>query len=153
MNLRMTQYARLEKARLIVERRRSGRSAEARLRVALQAQQVDVAQFQHVRIWAAVRQMARLASIRLHRLVLEYKWPLLIRVALEANRVLCGGSSHLFRFHRPVRIVTVAALDQALIHAVVKWHIELCFLLEMARVTKLGLRLYEQELRLLRVMR
>ena len=119
--------------------------------MALQAEQVDVAQFQHVRIWPAVRQMARLASIDLYGLVLENKRPLLVRVALEADRVLCGGSPHLFGAHRAVHVMAIAALHQPFIYPVMEWHVELRFLLEMAGVAKLGLRLDEQELRLLRV--
>jgi hypothetical protein len=107
--------------------------------VALQAKQIDIAQFQQVGIWSAVRQMAGLATVGFCGLVLVHKRPLLIRVAFEANRILCGGSPHLLGLHRSVRIVAIAALDQAFIHAVMKRHIELRFLLEMAAVAKFWL--------------
>ena len=103
VNLRMAQHARLEKARLVVERRRSRRPAEAGLRVALQAEQVYVAQLQHVGIRSAMHQMAGLAAINLHRLMLEYKRSLLVRVAREADRILGGRSAHLLGFHRAVQ--------------------------------------------------
>src|SRR5271163_2786658 len=99
VNLRMTQHARLEKTRLVVKRRSSWRPAKAGGRVALQAEQIDVTQFQHMGIWAAVHQMAGLAPIDLYRLVFEYKRSLLVRVALEADRILCGGGSHLLGPH------------------------------------------------------
>jgi hypothetical protein len=40
-----------------------------------------------------------------------------------------------------VLLVAVGALNQALIHAVMKWHIELGFLLQMAGIAKFRLRL------------
>ena len=79
--------------------------------MALQAQQVDVAQFQHVGIRSAMCQMARLASIHLDGRVFEHKRSLLVRVALEADSVLRGGSPHLVRLHRAVHVVAIAALD------------------------------------------
>jgi len=100
--------------------------------VALQAQQVDVAELQHVRIWSTVGQMARLASIHLDGRVFEHKRPLLVDMALEADRILRGGSPHLFGFHRAVDVVAIAALDQPFIHAMMERHVELRFLLEMA---------------------
>jgi hypothetical protein len=121
--------------------------------VALQAKQIDVAQLQHVRIWSAVSQMARLASIHLHGRVFEHKRSLLVRVALEANSVLRGRSPHLVRLHRAVHVVAIAALDQALVHSMMERHVELGFLLEMAPIAKLGLGFYEQKIRIFAVMR
>ena len=132
VNLGVTQYARLEKARLVVERRSSGRPAEAGGGVTLQAQQVDVAQFQHVGIRSTVHQMAGLAAVDLYWLVFEHKRPLLFRVTGEADHILCRRSPHLFRSHRPMHVVAIAALDQAFIHPMVERHIELSFLLEVA---------------------
>ena len=153
MNCRVTQNARLEQARLVVERRSSRRSAKARRGVALQAEQVDVAQFQHVRIWSAVHQMAGLATINLHRLMFEYKRSLLVRVAREANRILSGRSAHLMGPHGAVRIVAIGALDEAFIYSMVERHIELSSLRQMARVAKLGLSFYQQEFFCFRMMR
>src|SRR5271168_1212107 len=97
--------------------------------------------------------MARLASIHLHGRVFEHKRSLLVRVALEADSVLRGGSPHLVRLHRAVHVVAIAALDQALVDAMMKGHVELSFLLQMAPIAKLGLGLYEQKLRCCGVMR
>jgi hypothetical protein len=40
-----------------------------------------------------------------------------------------------------VLVVTVAAQDQALIYTMVKWHIELGFLLQVTGIAKFGLLL------------
>ena len=77
--------------------------------------------------------------------MLVHKRPLLVRMALEADRILRGRSSHLLGLDRAVRIVTVRALDQPLVHSMMEWHFELSFLLEMARVTELWLRFDKQE--------
>ena len=97
--------------------------------------------------------MAGLATIDLYRLVFEYKRSLLVRVALEADRILRRGSAHLMGPRSPVRIVTVGTLDETFIDSMVEWHIELSFLCEMARVAKLGLSFYEQEFFCFRMMR
>jgi len=136
-----------------VERRSSRRSAKARRGVALQAKQVEVAQFQHVRIWPAVHHMTGLATINLYRLMFEYKRSLLVRVTREANRILRGRSPHLMGPHSPVRIVAVGTLDEAFIYSMVERHIELSFLRKMARVAKSGLSFHQQEFRCYRMMR
>ncbi len=46
-----------------------------------------------------------------------------------------------------MRIVAIGALDQPFIYAVMKRHSELRLLLQVARVTKLGLRFHQQEFR------
>ena len=121
--------------------------------MALQTEQVDVAQLEHVRIGAPVGQMAGVAAIGLDRLVLVDEWPLLVRVTFKADGILGRGSSHLFGLHCAVDVVAIAALDQALIHAVMEGHFELGLLLEVAPITELGLRLLEQKLARLRVVR
>ena len=97
--------------------------------------------------------MAGLAPIHFDRLVFEYEWPLLVGVALEANSVLCGIRTHLLRFHSAVDVVAIAALDQAFVHPMMEGHVELGLLLEVAPITELGLRLLEQKLAGLRVVR
>jgi hypothetical protein len=87
-----------------------------------------------------------LASIDLYRLVFKRKRSLFIGVALEADRILRGGSPHLFGSHRAVHVVAIAALDQPFIHAMMEWHVELGFLLEMAGIAQLRLGLDEQKL-------
>ena len=91
--------------------------------------------------------MARLASIDLHGRMLVDKRPLLVRVALEADRILRGGSPHLLGRTVPCGLWQSRALDQPFVHPMMERHVELGFLLEMARVAKLGLRLNQQKLR------
>lgn len=121
--------------------------------MALQAEQVHVAQLQHVRIRSAVDHVAGLASIRLYGLVFEDERPLRIGVALEADDVLGWGRTHLLGFHGAVHVVAIATLDEAFVHAMTKGHVELSFLLQVAGVAELGFGFYEQELRFFRVVR
>ena len=96
-----------------------------------------------------MRQMAGLASVGLHWLMFEYERTLLVRMAFKADGILRRGSAHLFGARRSVHVVAIAALHQPLVHTMMEGHVELRFLLEMAGVTKLGLRLNEQKLRFL----
>ena len=121
--------------------------------MALQTEQVDVAQFQHMGIGSTVRQMAGLTSVDLHRLVFEYKGALLVRVALEADRILRGRSSNLVGLYRAVDVVAIAALDQPFVHAMMERHVELRFLLEMAPIAKLWLGFNEHKIRFLTMVR
>jgi|SRR5580658_977964 hypothetical protein len=147
----MTERACLEKSVLVVETRSSRRSAESRRRMALQAQQVDIAYLQHVRVWPAMRDVAGLAAFELYCFVLEHEWTLFVDMARKADNVLRRGCPDLLRFHRAVHIVTVTALNEALVHAMVKGHVELRLLLQVTPVAKLRLGFYEQELRFFRV--
>jgi hypothetical protein len=52
-----------------------------------------------------------------------------------------------------VGVVAIAAFNQPFIYPVMKRHVELGFLLEMACIAKLGLCLYQQELRFFGVVR
>ena len=149
----MAQHARLEKARLVVEGRRSRRPAEAGLGVALQAQQVYVAQLQHVGIRSAMHQMAGLATVNLYRLVLEHKRPLLVCVAREAHRILRGRRPYLLGPHCAVRVVAVSTLDEAFVHSMMEGHGEFGLLRQVAGIAKLGLRLHQQEIGVFAVVR
>jgi hypothetical protein len=84
----VAQNARLEEAGLVMKRRCAWCAAEARLRVALQAEQVNIAQLQHVRIGSTVDAMASLAPVHLNRRVLVDEWPLFVGVALKADCIL-----------------------------------------------------------------
>jgi len=90
-------------------------------------------------------QMAGGAALNLHRFVLEYEWPLLVGVALIANRVQRRGSPQLHRPFRPMRIMAIGALNQAFVHPMMKRHLELRLLRQVARVAQLRLRFYQQE--------
>ncbi len=121
--------------------------------MALQTQQIDIANPQHVRIGSAVWNMAGRAAFDLDRLVFEDEWPLFIGMAGKTDRILCRRGPYLLRPASAVHIVAVRTLHQSLIHAMVERHFELRLLLQMAGVTKLGLRFYQQKLFGLRMVR
>jgi len=64
-------------------------------RVAGQAEQAHVAVLQHVRIGAAMRDVARRATFRLHHGMLKYEGSLFIGVALKADEISGRCSSDL----------------------------------------------------------
>ena len=157
VNLAVAQGARLEERLLAVERRSGWRPAGftpwSRTRMALQAQQIDIAYPQHVSIGASVGNVAGRAPLYFYRLVLEDEWPLLVDMARETDRILCRRGPHLLRSNRAVHVVAVRALNQAFIHAMVKRHLELGLLLQMACVAELRLRFHQEKLFGLRMVR
>lgn len=100
-----------------------------------------------------MRYVTRLAPFDFYRFVLEHIGPLFVGMAFKADKILRGRSTHLFRLHRAVDVVTVVTLNQTFIHPMVERHVELRFLSKMARVAKLGLRFGKQEIRIAAVMR
>jgi hypothetical protein len=122
-----------------------------RIGVALQAEEIDVAVFQHVHICSPVRDVAGTTSFYPHGSVLEYEWSLLVRVALEADHVSRSRGPHLpdqmVAFQdtaRSVLVVAVGARNQPLVYAMAKRHIELGLLLQVAGIAKRGLGLDQQ---------
>ena len=113
--------------------------------MALQAQQVDVAEPEHVRIWPAVDHVARLAPIHLHGRMFVDERALFVRVACKADCILRRRISNLLGADCSVDVVTVAALNQSFVHPVTERHCELDLLVQMARVTKLWLSFDQQE--------
>src|SRR5579863_960010 len=97
--------------------------------MARQAQQIHIADLQHVRIRGSVGCMARLAPFNFDCLMFEYERPALLSVALEAHSVLCRRGPQLFVRDSSVRVMTIAARYQALVHAVVEGHCKLRLLL------------------------
>ena len=80
--------------------------------------------------------------------MLKHEGSLFVRVAFKANHVSRGGGSHLpdqmVPFQdtaRSMLVVAIGALDQPLVYAVPKRHIELSPLLQVAGIAKPGLRL------------
>lgn len=88
----------------------------------LQAEQIHIADLQHVRVWAAVDHVAGRAAIHLHGRMLVYKRALFVDMAFEADRILSGSHPHLLGTLGAVWIMAVRALDQALVDAVVEGH-------------------------------
>ncbi len=149
----MAQGACLELGCLVVEGWGARRGTECRVRVALEAEQVDGAQTQHVRVWSAVGNVAGLAALRLDGIVLENEGALLIRVALKADGVLLRGCAHLMRLDGAVRVVAIRAVDKPFVHAMVKGHFELRFLGLVASDAELRLGFRQQKLPSFRVVR
>ena len=78
--------------------------------------------------------------------MLKDEGSLLVRVALKANHVPRGRGAHLpdqmvsFKdTARSVLVVTIGAMDQPLVYAMVKRHIELSPLLQVAGIAEPGL--------------
>ena len=132
VDLCMAKGACLVLRRLVVERRRAGRSAEHRIRVARDAEQIYGAIPQQVLVGSPVGHMAGLAALGLDRFVLEYERTLLIGMALKADSALFRRVPHLLRQHGAVWVVAVIALNQAIEHAMAEGHVELRLLSEMA---------------------
>lgn len=100
--------------------------------MALQTELVDVADLQHVRIRSSVNHVACLAPIHLHGRMFINEWPLLVRMAFEADIILSRRRSKLMGFHGAVWIVAVAALHQPFVHSMVERHVEFSLLREVA---------------------
>ncbi len=100
--------------------------------MALQAEQIHVAHSQHVHVRASMGDVAGRAALDLYGLVLKDVWPLLVRVARKANGILCRGGPHLLWSNGAVWIVTIGAPDQPFVNAMMKRHLELGFLSQVA---------------------
>ncbi len=141
MNLRVAESASLISRRLIVETRNLGNWVVDGGTVALQAQQVDLADPQQPRVGRAVRRVAASAALHFHGDVLKNEWSHLIGVALAADRESGRRDAQLAFRDRAVWIVAIRALDQAHVHAMAVGPCELGFLRGMAAVAekRLGL--------------
>jgi len=119
--------------------------------VALQAQKIDLANFQEARVVGAVWSVAASAALGLYRQVFESKGSLLVGMTLVANSISAGHSPRLARRLRSVQIVAIAALHQPLIHPMAKRLGEVSLRSHVASVAQLGLRFDQQVLALLGV--
>jgi len=88
VNLHVAGGASLKESGLVMKRRRPRSAAKTRGGMALQTQNVDVADLQQMSVRRTMHRMARRAPLDFHRPMLENKWALLIRMASEANNVL-----------------------------------------------------------------
>lgn len=131
-----------------METRRSRRPAEARLCMALQAEHVHIGDLQHVRVRAAVRRVASLASLDLHGFVFEDERPLFVGMALEARDLLRCRRPQLMRALRPMRIVAIGTRYKSFVYTMMERHIELWFLRQMAGIAKPRLRFGQEMFRL-----
>jgi hypothetical protein len=144
--LRVAHRARLILSGLVVERGRARRCSIHIRRMTAKAQEVDVVDLQQAGVGRAMRRVTRQAAfIGLHRSVLENERPHFVSVAFGADRELTGGSSHLVTGLGPVRIVTVAALNESDIDTVPVRPGEFGLLRGMAPVAQLSLWFHQQE--------
>jgi len=120
--------------------------------MARQAQQIHVADLQHVHIGRSMRCVAGLATFDLYRLMFKNKRPSLVGMTIKTDRVLCRRSPQLVCLDRAMRIMTIAARYQAFVHPVVEGHCKLRLLLRVTGVAEVRLRLNEQKLGYLGVM-
>lgn len=150
VNRHMTHSAGLVFRRLVV--RRSGRALNREC-MALQAQEVDLADPQQPRIGRSMRGMAATAAFGLYRHMFKDKRTLLVGMALVADSISAGQRFDLAQRGRAVHIVAIHTLDQPLIYAMVIGLCEIRFLSDMAAIAELGLGLYQQMLWLLRLVR
>ena len=115
-------------------------------RMATQAEEVDVVDLQQPRIGRAMGGVTgQAALIGLHRSMLEDKRPHGVGVALGADRKLPGSGAHLVAGLRPMRIVTVTALNEADIDAMPVRPGEFSPLRGVASIAQRRLRLFQHE--------
>ena len=109
--------------------------------MALQAKDIQVARLEKMRIGRAMRRMARFAAFCLAPWMFEDEWSLLVHVAREADGIPPCRRTQLLSEKTAVRVVTIRAVHEPFLNAVMKGHIELRFHLQMAGVAELGLYL------------
>jgi hypothetical protein len=119
----------------------------------LQAQHVDEANFEKPRVGGPVGSVATAAAFGFHRYMLVNERPLLIDVALVANGIAARQGAHLPDGCGSMGAVTVVALHQALIDAVVEGLGEIGLGRDVAAVAQLGLALDQEVLFLSGVVR
>ncbi len=142
--------ARLVLGGLVMRRSRGPLSGEC---VTLQAQQIHLAHAQETRIRGAMGRVTTAAAFGFHRYMLIDEWALLIGVALCTDRVSAGQGPHLLECGCAMSVMTVAALDQAFVHAMVIRLREVRLRAGMTSVAQAGLCTNEEMLRFFGVMR
>ena len=135
-----------------MERRRAGGIRERR-RVTRQAHKIHVAHLKKMNVGRSMGRVAGFAAFDLHGLMLKHERSSLVRVTSKTNRILRGRGADLFCRNSSVRVVTVTALDQSFVHPVMKWHLELGLLIEVAGIAKRRLSFDEQKFLGLRMVR
>jgi hypothetical protein len=117
--------------------------------MALQAEHVHEADFEKPRVGGTVGSVATAAAFGFHRYMLVNKRPLLIDMALVANGIAARQSAHLPDGCCSMWAMTVIALHQTLIDAMVEGLGEIGLGRDVAAVAQLGLAL-DQEVLFLR---
>lgn len=135
----MTKRAGLELVCLIVERRGTRRGEVHGIGVALQAQSIDVVHIQHAWVGRTVGVMTENASLSLDRRMLINERSCIFYMTLDANLVLRRSRAQLRIAKCSVWIVTIRALHQTFIDAVMKRTIEIRLDVRVAGVAERGL--------------
>ena len=143
VNHRVAHSARLISGRLVVRRPNGPLD---RKRMALQAQKIDLADAQHPWIGRPMRSVATVAAFGFDWDMLEHEGALLIGVALVANRITTRERLDLSERGCPVHIVTIAALNKALVHTMVIRLCEVCRLRKVAAIAQCRLGFRQQVL-------
>ena len=116
--------------------------------MALQTEHVHLAHFEEPRIGGTVGRVASGAALGLHRHMLVHERPLLVGMALVANGIAARQGSRLPHARRPVDVMAVVALDQALVYAMVKGLGKVALRVLVAAVTQVWFLFGKQGLRL-----
>src|SRR5579859_1807410 len=148
MNGRVTHRAGLILLRLVVECGRRGRPGIRRESVAFQADQIYLGALQQAWVGRAMGQMASRAAFDLDGFVLVHKRTSFVRVAFEANQVLRPCRSQLTVLEAAMRIVTIGALHQSFVYAMMEWAVELLLLIQVAAEAEGWLLIFQQKLAL-----
>jgi len=153
MDLRVAQRACLVFLGLVVECRRCRGASVNRKSMALQAKKICLTHIQQARIGGSVWRVAGNAAFCLDGRVLIDEGTLLFCVAFETNGVL-GGSGTKLPLHEPtMRVMAIIALDETLVHAMMKRPVELLFRFKVTAITKLRLLIAQQVFCNFRMMR
>lgn len=112
--------------------------------VALQAQQAGLAYSQQAGVRGPVRGVTTGAAFGLDGKVLKHERTLLVRMALHTHGVAAGDVPDLPQGAGAVKIVAICALDQALVHAMMKWLRKVGLGRGVTPVAQLGLTLCQQ---------
>jgi hypothetical protein len=94
-----------------------------RIDMALQTHKPGFAAQRQHPIHRSVRRMARRATFNFHGSVFEYPWSAFVHVAIDAGFPV-GFLQHRL-ISRAMRVMAVRAFDQAFIHSMVRWKVEL----------------------------
>lgn len=120
--------------------------------VALKAQKIDLAHAQETRVCRPMWRVATIAAFRFDGHVLVNKRTEFVGMTLGANLVATRQCPYLTDGGGAMGVVTIAALDQAFIDAVVIGLGKIRLGGRMASVAEIGLRSHQQELAFGRVM-
>ena len=93
-----------------------------------------------------MRRVTTIAALSLYRDMLVHERPLLVGVALVADRIAAGQRPRLADCSRTVSVVTVAALDQSFVDPMAIRFGEICFGLGVTAITELRLFADQKEL-------